>query len=60
MTAPSFNLPSLLDNEDKTSAFKNRVRKNYNHIRKWAKRTQSNCFRIYDRDIKEYPVAIDF
>ncbi|MCX6987300.1 MAG: class I SAM-dependent methyltransferase [Chlamydiae bacterium] len=60
MTAPAFNLPSLLDNEDKTSAFKNRVRKNYNHIRKWAKRTQSNCFRIYDRDIKEYPVAIDF
>lgn len=60
MTAPSFTLPSLLDNEDKTSAFKNRVRKNYNHIRKWAKRTHSDCFRIYDRDIKEYPVAIDF
>ena len=59
-SAPLFSLPSLIDKEDKNSAFKNRVRKNYNHIRKWAKRTRSNCFRIYDRDIKEYPVAIDF
>jgi 23S rRNA G2069 N7-methylase RlmK/C1962 C5-methylase RlmI len=23
-------------------------------------RTETNCFRIYDRDIKEYPFAIDF
>jgi 23S rRNA (cytosine1962-C5)-methyltransferase len=53
-------LPSIADGEDKTSAFKNRIRKNYRHIRKWAKRTSTNCFRIYDRDIKEYPLAIDF
>jgi 23S rRNA G2069 N7-methylase RlmK/C1962 C5-methylase RlmI len=53
-------LPILLDNEDKTCPLKNRIRKNYQHIRKWAKRTLTNCFRIYDRDIKEYPLAIDF
>ncbi len=29
-------------------------------MRKWANRTKTNCFRIYDRDIKEYPLAIDF
>lgn len=36
------------------------MRKNYRHLRKWANRTITNCFRIYDRDIKEYPLAIDF
>ena len=53
-------LPLIADGEDKTSPFKNRIRNNYRHIRKWAKRTQTNCFRIYDREIKEYPLAIDF
>jgi 23S rRNA G2069 N7-methylase RlmK/C1962 C5-methylase RlmI len=53
-------LPLVADGEDKTSPLKNRIRKNYRHIRKWAKRTQTNCFRLYDRDIKEYPLAIDY
>ena len=53
-------LPLIVDNEDKSSPFKNRVRKNYLHLRKWGNRTRTNCFRIYDRDIKEYPLAIDF
>ncbi len=53
-------LPMISDGEDKSSPLKNRIRKNYRHLRKWAKRTKTNCFRIYDRDIKEYPLAIDF
>ena len=53
-------LPLIADDEDKSSDLKNCIRNNYRHIRKWAKRTITNCFRIYDRDIKEYPVAIDF
>lgn len=53
-------LPNISDGEDKSSPFKNRIRKNYRHVRKWAKRTQTDCFRIYDRDIKEYTLAIDF
>lgn len=53
-------LPTIVDGEDKSSIIKNCIRKNYRHIRKWAKRTHTNCFRIYDRDIKEYPLAIDF
>lgn len=53
-------LPMIADGEDKASPLKNRIRKNYQHFRKWAKRTETNCFRIYDRDIKEYPLAIDF
>lgn len=54
------NLPIIADGEDKSSIIKNRIRKNYKHARKWAKRTLTNCFRIYDRDIKEFPIAIDF
>lgn len=54
------SLPLIADGEDKSSPFKNRIRKNYRHIRKWAQRTGTNCFRIYDRDIKEYPLAIDY
>jgi len=53
-------LPLIADHEDKSSPFKNRVRKNYLHLRKWASRTMTNCFRIYDKDIKEFPLAIDF
>ncbi len=50
----------ITDDEDKSSPLKNRIRKNYRHLRKWGNRTKTNCFRIYDRDIKEYPLAIDF
>lgn len=56
----SLFLPLIADDEDKSSPLKNRIRKNYRHVRKWAHRTKTNCFRIYDRDIKEYPLAIDF
>lgn len=54
------DLPAILDGEDKSSPLANRIRKNYRHIRKWAKRTETDCFRLYDKEIKEYPVAIDF
>lgn len=60
MNNPIPILPTISEGEDKSSALKNRIRKNYRHIRKWAKRTLTDCFRIYDRDIKEYPLAIDY
>lgn len=60
MKENKFTLPPVLDGEDKTSPFINRIRKNYKHIRKWAKRTETNCFRIYDRDVPQYPYAIDY
>lgn len=55
-----FSLPTIADGEDKTSPLKNRLRKNYRHVRKWAKRSLTNCFRIYDCEIPGYPLAIDF
>jgi 23S rRNA (cytosine1962-C5)-methyltransferase len=60
MTENKLFLPSIADGEDKTSPFANRIRKNYRHIKKWANRTKTNCFRIYDKEIQQYPLAIDF
>lgn len=60
MTDVNIELPTIADGEDKTSPFKNRIRKNYRHIRKWAKRSDTDCFRIYDREIKSYQLSIDF
>lgn len=54
------DLPQILSGEDKSSPFVNCIRNSYRHIRKWAKRTATNCFRIYDRELYHYPLAIDF
>jgi 23S rRNA (cytosine1962-C5)-methyltransferase len=40
--------------------FTNRLRKNQRHWSKWARRRGIGCYRIYDRDIPEYPLAIDW
>ncbi len=39
--------------------FENRLRKNARHLRKWAKANGLTAFRVYDRDIPEYPYAVD-
>jgi 23S rRNA G2069 N7-methylase RlmK/C1962 C5-methylase RlmI len=38
----------------------NRIRKRYRHLKKWAKRTGTEAFRLYDRDIPEVPLVLDF
>ena len=60
MSESDFYLPTIEDGEDKTSPLTNCIRNHYRHVRKWAKRTITNCFRLYDRDIHSYPVAIDY
>ena len=42
-----------------TDAFANRLRKNLAHWKKWARRRGISCFRLYDRDIPQFPFAID-
>ncbi len=39
--------------------FENRLRKNYRHLSKWAKRENISCYRLYDDDIPNFPLAID-
>jgi len=40
--------------------FGNRLLKNAKHRRKWAARTHTSCYRLYDRDIPEVPLAVDW
>ncbi len=37
----------------------NRVLKNQRHLQKWARREGVEAYRLYDRDIPEFPLAID-
>jgi 23S rRNA G2069 N7-methylase RlmK/C1962 C5-methylase RlmI len=38
----------------------NRLRKRARHLRKWAAREQVSCYRLYDRDIPEVPLIVDW
>ena len=38
----------------------NRISKNLKRLRPWIKRDNIHCYRVYDRDIPEYSVAIDW
>ncbi|QQS28797.1 MAG: class I SAM-dependent methyltransferase [Sphingobacteriales bacterium] len=44
---------------EKLIMFENRLSKRLKHLKKWAKREQITCYRIYDRDIPEFPFSID-
>ena len=37
----------------------NRLLKRHRHLKKWARRTGTNAFRLYDRDIPEIPLVLD-
>lgn len=37
----------------------NRLKKNQQHLQKWAKREHISCYRVYDADLPEYAYAID-
>jgi 23S rRNA G2069 N7-methylase RlmK/C1962 C5-methylase RlmI len=54
----------LQEEQEKTDAqaemFANRLGKRLRHLAKWAKRTRTGAFRLYDRDIPEIPLALDF
>lgn len=41
------------------AAFSNRLRKNLRHWSKWARRSQISCYRLYDRDVPEFPFVLD-
>jgi len=40
--------------------FSNRLQKRFRHLKKWAQRTGAGAFRLYDRDIPEIPLVLDF
>lgn len=38
---------------------KNRIEKNYRKLKAWSERHQIEAYRLYDRDIPEFPVMVD-
>ena len=38
----------------------NRLQKRFRHLKKWAQRTGAGAFRLYDRDIPEIPLVLDY
>jgi len=44
---------------EQAQIFGNRLKKWRAHLWKWAKRTGTSCFRIYDRDIPDLPFIVD-
>lgn len=45
--------------EEKFTMFENRLAKVYKHLRKQAGRQSISCYRIYDKDLPEFPLIID-
>lgn len=41
------------------SAFTNRLAKNYKHYAKWARRQGLDAWRVYDKDVPQFPFALD-
>ena len=39
--------------------FSNRLKKKYKELRKWARKNNVSCYRLYDRDIPEIPLSLD-
>lgn len=50
--------PALFFSE--SSSFGNRLNKNRKQLKKWAERENLSCYRLYDADIPEYNVAVDW
>lgn len=37
----------------------NRLRKRHKHLKKWARRAETDAYRLYDKDIPEIPLVLD-
>lgn len=52
-------LPQLAENEGAVM-FANRLKKNLKGLRKWAQKNEVFAYRVYDADMPEYALSIDF
>ncbi len=51
--------PDLSIRHENADMFENRLKKNFKHLRKWARKNGISCYRVYDADIPQYSMAID-
>lgn len=59
MDAKPFTPDSPEKNEYQARIFSNRLAKQYRILRKWARKNGITCYRLYDKDIPEIPLALD-
>lgn len=57
-TAPG--RPRARTTDDQIGDFRRRLAKRFKHLSKWARRQGIEAFRVYDRDIPEIPLVIDW
>jgi len=48
-----------LDEQEQVQPLINRINKNLKHLKRWAKRNNISCYRIYDADLPEFSFALD-
>ncbi len=58
-TNRKFRTVPIEQRSDNAKMFENRLAKNVKHLKKWAKRENIDCYRVYDADLPEYALAID-
>ncbi len=57
---PAVSSAVLDDVSPQAEMFANRLKKNVRHLAKWARKNQLDCYRVYDADLPDYAVAIEF
>jgi len=50
----------MSEKSDPARMFGNRLAKRWRHLGVWARREGVTCFRVYDRDIPEVPLVVDW
>jgi 23S rRNA G2069 N7-methylase RlmK/C1962 C5-methylase RlmI len=54
------SLPGSGKTQGQAELLFNRLSKRYRHLKKWARRAGTDAYRLYDRDIPEIPLVLDF
>jgi 23S rRNA (guanine2445-N2)-methyltransferase / 23S rRNA (guanine2069-N7)-methyltransferase len=57
---PAHGRPRGRTTADQIGDFRRRLAKRFKHLSKWARRQGIEAFRVYDRDIPEIPLVIDW
>lgn len=58
-TASPDEAPARSTRSDGAQMFANRLEKNRKRLKKWLKRSEETCYRLYDADMPEYALAVD-
>lgn len=54
------NFVKKIPDLEKIEMFRNRLTKVFRHLQKQAKKQGVSCYRVYDHDLPEYPLCIEF